>query len=37
MATFQAVFYRDASGREPVREMIASLDEDAQNAIDRQI
>lgn len=35
--TLQAVFYRDRSGHEPVREMCDSLDEDAQNAIDRQI
>jgi phage-related protein len=37
MANLQAVFYRDESGRQPVRELINSLDEEAQDAIDRQI
>jgi hypothetical protein len=30
---FQAVFYRDASGPEPVREFLDSLDDDSQAAI----
>jgi phage-related protein len=34
---FQAVFYRDASGREPVRELLDSLDDDSQAAIEHQI
>jgi len=34
---FQAVFYRDASGREPVREFLESLDDDSQAAIEHQI
>jgi phage-related protein len=34
---FQAVFYRDASGREPVREFLDSLDDDSQAAIEHQI
>ena len=34
---FQAVFYRDASGREPVREFLDSLGEDSQAAIEHQI
>ncbi len=37
MTNFQAVYYRDASGRESVREFIDALDDDAQAAIDRQI
>ncbi len=28
MSSFQAVFYRDGSGREPVRDFLESLDED---------
>jgi phage-related protein len=35
--TYRAVFYRDLARHEPVREFVDSLDEDAQNAIDRQI
>jgi phage-related protein len=34
---FQAVFYRDASGREPVRAFLDSLDNDSQAAIEHQI
>jgi phage-related protein len=34
---FQAVYYRAADGREPVRDFIASFDEDVQAALDRQI
>jgi phage-related protein len=37
MSSFQAVFYRDGSGREPVRDFLESLDEDAQVAIEHQI
>lgn len=37
MANFQAVFYRDASGRESVREFIEVLDEDVQAALAHQI
>ncbi len=37
MTNFQAVFYRDASGREPVRAFINSLDDDSQAAIEHQI
>ncbi len=37
MAGFQAVFYRDVSGREPVHEFIDALDEDPQAAIEHQI
>lgn len=37
MANFQAVFYRDCSGQEPVREAISSLDEETQSALYRQI
>jgi phage-related protein len=37
MATLQAVFYRDTNNSEPVREFVDSLDEDTQDAIDRQI
>ncbi len=37
MSSFQAVFYRDASGREPVRELVVSLDAEARSAIGRQI
>jgi len=35
--SFQAIFYRDASGREPVREFLESLDDDSQAAIEHQI
>ena len=34
---FQAVFYRDASGREPVRIFLDSLEDDTQAAIEHQI
>ncbi len=37
MSSFQAVFYRDGSGCEPVRDFLESLDEDAQAAIEHQI
>jgi phage-related protein len=37
MSPFQAVYYRDGSGREPVRDFLESLDEDAQAAIEHQI
>ncbi len=37
MTHFQAVFYRDPVGHEPVREFIDSLDEDVQAALDNQI
>ena len=37
MANFQAVFYRDVSGWEPVREFIDALDDDSQAAIEHQI
>lgn len=37
MTNFQAVFYRDASGREPVRALINSLEDDSQAAIEHQI
>lgn len=37
METFQAVFYRDPAGREPVRELIVLMDADARSAIGRQI
>ena len=37
MVNFQAVFYRDASGREPVREFIDALDDDSRVAIEHQI
>jgi phage-related protein len=34
---FQAVFYRDASGHEPVRAFLDSLDNDSQATIEHQI
>jgi phage-related protein len=34
---FQAVYYRAADRREPVRDFIAGLDDDVQAALDRQI
>jgi phage-related protein len=34
---FQAVFYRDASGREPVRIFLDSLEDDTQAAIEHQM
>ncbi len=37
MADLQAVFYRDAHGREPVREFLDALDDDSQAAIEHQI
>lgn len=37
MSNFQAVYYRDADGREPVREFVDGLDEEAQAAIENQI
>jgi phage-related protein len=35
--SFQAVFYRDGMGHEPVRELLEALDEDSQAAIEHQI
>lgn len=37
MNNFQAVYYRDVDGREPVREFIDALDEPVQAAVDNQI
>ncbi len=37
MTDFQAVFYRDVHGHEPVREFLDALDDDAQAAIGHQI
>ena len=37
MSDFQAVFYRDGSGHEPVREFLDSLEEDSQAAIEHQV
>lgn len=37
MTHFQAVFYRDPGGIEPVREFIHALDDDEQAALDNQI
>lgn len=37
VTNFQAVYYRDVSGREPVREFIDALDDEAQAAIERQL
>jgi phage-related protein len=37
MSNFHAVYYRDADGREPVREFIESFDAATQAAIDTQI
>ena len=37
MNNFQAVYYRDVKGREPVREFIGALDEPARAALDNQI
>ncbi len=34
---FQAVFYRDGLGHQPVRDFLESLDEDSQAAIEHQI
>ena len=35
--SLQAVFYRDGTGHEPVREFLEALDEDSQAAIEHQI
>jgi phage-related protein len=37
MSGFRAVYYRDQSGREPVREFVDALDEEVQAAIDNQV
>jgi phage-related protein len=37
MNNFQAVYYRDTDGREPVREFIDALDEPTQAALDNQV
>jgi phage-related protein len=37
MINFQAVYYRDRAGHEPVRNFIDALDEDEQAALDNQI
>lgn len=37
MSSFQAVYYRDTAGCEPVREFVDSLDEDAKAAVLNQI
>jgi phage-related protein len=37
LSNFQAVYYRDPKGREPVRESVDGLDEEVQAAIDNQI
>lgn len=37
MARFQAVFYREQNGHEPVREFIDDLDEEEQAALSNQI
>lgn len=37
MASFQAVFYRDRAGHEPVREVIDALGDETQSALYRQI
>lgn len=37
MTDLQAVYYRAANRREPVRDFIASLDDDAQAALERQV
>lgn len=37
MSNFQAVYYRDGEGREPVRLFITALDEGTQQAVDRQV
>ena len=37
MTHFQAVYYRTADEREPVREFIASLDDEARAAINREV
>jgi phage-related protein len=35
--SFQAVFYRDVSGQEPVREFLEGLEDESQAAIEHQI
>jgi phage-related protein len=37
VSNFQAVYYRDADGREHVREFVDGLDDEAQAAIENQI
>jgi hypothetical protein len=37
VSNLQAVYYRDADGREQVREFVDGLDEHAQAAIENQI
>ena len=37
MSEFQAVYYRAADRREPVRDFIASLDDEVQAALERQV
>ena len=37
MSTFQAVYYRDRNGNEPVRQFVDALDEEPQAAIENQI
>lgn len=37
MTNYQAVYYRDPAGREPVREFIEALDEREQASLDNQI
>jgi phage-related protein len=37
MTNFQAVYYRAADRREPVRDFIADLDDEAQAALERQV
>jgi phage-related protein len=37
LSNFQAVYYRDPRGREPVREFIDALDDQLQAAVDNQI
>jgi len=37
LSNFHAVYYRDRAGREPVREFIDALDEEAQAAVENQI
>jgi phage-related protein len=37
LSNFQAVYYRDRDGREPVREFIDAFDEEVQAAIENQI
>lgn len=37
LSNFQAVYYRDTNGEEPVRQFVDALDEEAQAAIENQI